>query len=110
MPENINWMLVGLALLAGCTLGAFFFGGLWWTVQRGAASKNPALWFISSLILRIGIVLSGFYLIGASQLLYLGLCMLGFLLARTIVLRITSYLPAGTVPAMARPPGNPPCA
>jgi len=110
MSENINWVLGGLALLAGCTLGAFFFGGLWWTVQRGASSKNPARWFISSLILRIGIVLSGFYLIGASQLLYLGFCMLGFLLARTVVLRITGHLPTATAPAMASPPGNPPCA
>ena len=27
-----------LALLAGGVLGAMFFGGLWWTVRRGAAS------------------------------------------------------------------------
>jgi len=26
---------LGLAFLAGALLGAVFFGGLWWTVQKG---------------------------------------------------------------------------
>ena len=30
-----------LALLAGVLLGAFFFGGLWWTVQKGVTSETP---------------------------------------------------------------------
>ena len=36
-------------------LGAFFFGGLWWTVQKGVTSETPALWFLGSLLLRTGV-------------------------------------------------------
>ena len=43
---------LALALAAGLLLGAFFFGGLWWTVQKGVASERPALWFLGSLLLR----------------------------------------------------------
>lgn len=78
-----------VALLAGAALGAIFFGGLWWTVQRGAASTIPARWFLGSLVLRTAIVLVGFYLVGAGQPVRLGLCLLGFVLARAVVLRIT---------------------
>lgn len=111
MPDDISGLLSAvLALLAGGTLGAMFFAGLWWTVQRGAASPTPARWFIGSLILRTGIVLAGFYVIGAGQPLSLGLCLLGFVLARALVLRITRSRPAATASAIAHNPGEPPCA
>ena len=42
-----------LALVTGLLLGAIFFGGLWWTVRKGFSSKQPALWFVSSLLLRM---------------------------------------------------------
>ena len=29
-------------LAAGLLLGAFFFGGLWWTVNRGISSQWPS--------------------------------------------------------------------
>jgi F1F0 ATPase subunit 2 len=108
MIDNGSWALVGaVGLLAGGTLGVIFFGGLWWTVRHGASSPTPARWFLGSLILRTAIVLSGFYVVGAGQPLRLGLCMLGFLLARAIVLRATQP----TATAMAPPAsGAPPCA
>ena len=37
-------LALALALLAGGVLGSFFFGGLWWTVQKGVASERPAIW------------------------------------------------------------------
>jgi F1F0 ATPase subunit 2 len=102
MPDNIDGTLVWVAaLLAGGLLGGVFFGGLWWTVRRGALSPNPARWFLGSLLLRTAIVLAGFYAVGAGQPLLLGPCLLGFLLARTIVLRATQP----TAVAM-----SPPCA
>ncbi|OLO04472.1 ATP synthase subunit I [Salinicola socius] len=111
MPDNISWILGGAAaLIAGFTLGTIFFGGLWWTVQRGAVSKRPARWFFGSLFLRTGIVLAGFYLIGTGQPLRLGLCLLSFLLARAFILRVTRGLPATIVPGMAHTTGRPPCA
>ena len=38
---------LALALLAGALLGVLFFAGLWWTVQKGVRSQNPALWFLT---------------------------------------------------------------
>jgi len=91
MPDNGMTALVWVgALFAGVLLGAVFFGGLWWTVRRGTTSATPARWFVGSLVVRTAIVLAGFYAIGMDQPLRLGLCMLGFLLARFIVLRVTS--------------------
>ncbi|MEI6413927.1 MAG: ATP synthase subunit I [Pseudomonadota bacterium] len=90
MPDALSWTL---AALAGLLLGAIFFGGLWWTVQRGLTSPRPALWFFASLLLRMGIAMAGFYwvvhTIGASTWQPLLLCLLGFVLARPLVLRLT---------------------
>ena len=90
MPDSLGQTWGGLAaLLAGGLLGGVFFGGLWWTVRRGASSPTPARWFLGSLAVRTAIVLAGFHAVGAGQPLRLGLCLVGFLLARTIVLRVT---------------------
>ena len=56
-------LILVLAWAAGGLLGAFFFGGLWWTVRKGASSQRPALWFFGSMLLRSGVVLIGFYLV-----------------------------------------------
>jgi F1F0 ATPase subunit 2 len=74
-------------LLAGGVLGAVFFGGLWWTVQHVAASPRPVPWLLGSLALRSAIVVSGIYFVSAGRPVPLGLCLVGFVLARAIVLR-----------------------
>lgn len=73
---------LALAMAAGCLLGAIFFGGLWWTVRRSAASPRPALWFVASLLLRMSIAFTGFYAVGREHWQPLLLCLLGFVLAR----------------------------
>lgn len=78
-----------LAALAGAVLGALFFGGLWWTARRGAASPRPALWFFGSLLLRMGIALSGFYAVAGSHWDLMLACLLGFVAARMVVIRLT---------------------
>jgi F1F0 ATPase subunit 2 len=78
-----------LALLAGMLLGALFFGGLWWTVRKGISAKSPALWFGLSFLLRTGIALGGFYLVGGSDWKRLLWCLAGFIVARLIVTRLT---------------------
>jgi F1F0 ATPase subunit 2 len=82
-------LLLLLCVPAGGALGAVFFGGLWWTVRRGLASGHPALWFMASLMLRLAITLSGFYLVGGGQWQRLILCLLGFIAARLVVERLT---------------------
>ena len=79
--------LVG-AGLAGLLLGGFFFAGLWWTVRRGISASRPALLFASSLLLRSGVTIAGFYLVGDGQWQRLLACLLGFLVARFVVVRL----------------------
>lgn len=82
-------LMLAVAGAAGLVLGAVFFGGLWWTVRKGVSSPRPALWFVGSMLLRTGIVLAGFYLVGAGQLQRLLVCLLGFVIARFLVMRLT---------------------
>ena len=60
------------ALGAGVLLGALFFGGLWWTVREGLSSKRVAMWFLGSLLLRMGVTLAGFYVV--SGVIGIGSC------------------------------------
>ena len=78
-----------LALVTGVLIGAMFFGGLWWTVRKGVSSKRSALWFFVSLLLRTTIALTGFYFIARGHWERLLVCLLGFVLARLIVMRLT---------------------
>lgn len=82
-------LILVLAWLAGGLLGAFFFGGLWWTVQRGLQAQDPARWFLLSLALRMGVTMAGFYLVGSDDWQRLLLCLFGFITARFIVTRLT---------------------
>ncbi len=84
---------LALALLAGAVLGAFFFGGLWWTVQKGVTSDVPALWFVGSLLVRTAIVLVGFYLLSQGHWSRLVACLLGFLIARVFVMKRLTRAP-----------------
>ena len=83
-------LLYALALLAGIVLGTIFFGGLWWTVLKALSARRPALWFISSMLLRTGITLAGFYVVSAGDWKRLLVCLLGFVVARLIVTRLTA--------------------
>jgi F1F0 ATPase subunit 2 len=82
-------LLLAPPLAAGLSLGAFFFGGLWWTVIRGVSSQRPALWFFGSLLLRMSITLAGFYFTGREHWERWLLCVLGFVIARLAVNRFT---------------------
>src|ERR1035437_5806765 len=77
------------AWVAGVLLGAMFFGGLWWTVQKGLSSQWSALWFFGSLFLRTSIALAGFYFVARAHWERLLVCLLGFIIARFIVTRLT---------------------
>jgi F1F0 ATPase subunit 2 len=86
MNETLSLMLV---LVMGVLLGSIFYGGLWWTVQKGASSKQPAFWFFGSMLLRTIIALTGFYFIAAGHFERLMVCLFGFIIARLIVTRLT---------------------
>jgi len=78
-----------IALCAGCLLGTVFYGGLWWTIQKGTSASYPALWFFTSFWLRIGITVAGFYGIANGDWKSLLACLAGFVIARIIITRLT---------------------
>jgi len=84
-----TWTLL-LCVLAGSALGVIFFGGLWWTVGKSLSSKHTALWLIGSLFVRTGIVLTGFYWMGAGQWERYLAGFAGFFIARIIVMKVTN--------------------
>ncbi len=86
MNEPFELLLSGIA---GGVIGGIFFGGLWWTVRNGVLSSRPALWFLGSTILRTAAALAGFYLVARGHWERLLVCLLGFIIARTIVIRLT---------------------
>ncbi len=86
MNESLS---LGSALIVGILLGTFFFGGLWWTVRKGVSAKLPALWFFGSMLLRTCIVVLGFYFILGDDWKRLLAGLLGFIIARLIVIRLT---------------------
>ena len=103
MPDlhdaRIAALLLGaLAMLCGALLGGFFYGGLWWTVRDLTRSRHPALTGFTSMLLRMGVALGGFYVVGRSDWVRLMSCLLGFLLARVAVTWFTrrwASAPAG---------------
>jgi F1F0 ATPase subunit 2 len=81
-------------LLAGALLGAFFFGGLWWTIRSSPPSQWSALLFSASLLLRMAVAVTGFYLVSHGEWRKLVACLAGFILARITVTRLIHLPPA----------------
>ena len=101
-------LALALALLAGAWLGAFFIGGLWWAVQKGVTSERPALWFLVSLLLRTSMILAGFYFVSQGHWSRLVACLLGFLIARVIVMKRLTQAPAKRQTPMEEETNNAP--
>lgn len=77
------------AVIAGIILGILFFGGLLITVRMGLSSKRPTLIFFVSMVIRMAIVILGFYYIGGDNWQRMLACLGGFLIARIVITRIT---------------------
>ena len=82
-------MALLLAAVAGLCLGSIFYGGLWYTVRKGVTAKQPALWFLGSLLVRMSLVLVGIYFIGGNSWQRMLACLLGFIAARWLVVWLT---------------------
>jgi F1F0 ATPase subunit 2 len=86
-----GWIVLSLA--AGLGLGAFFFGGLWWTVSRLPTSGRPVPMMIGSLLLRTGVAVGGFFVLSAGHWQRLLGCLAGFALARFVVRLVVRRAP-----------------
>lgn len=83
---------LAIALTEGALLGVFFFVGLWLTVRKLESFQPAALLFLGSMLLRSGIVVLGFYFILGDNWQHLLAGLIGFTLARIIILRLTRRL------------------
>jgi len=83
-------LLLLFAVTVGVALGLLYFGGLWFTVSRIHDVSHPAYLLAGSFLVRAVVVLSGFagitYAFG-SRLEVVGLCLLGFMLVRLVLVR-----------------------
>lgn len=86
MPDAATLMLMAAA---GLCLGAFFFGGLWWTTGRALRSGNPALWVAGSFLVRTGLTLATMYHLSGGRWERLAACLGGFLAARVLATRLS---------------------
>jgi F1F0 ATPase subunit 2 len=74
------------AFVAGLALGAFYFIALWQTVQRLQSATSPARLMLVSFVLRMAMVMAGFYLVmGGEHWERLAVAMLGFIIIRKIL-------------------------
>lgn len=83
----IDWIALVSPFLVGIVLGLFYFGGLWWTVQRLVTAAHPALLALISMFGRNAVALLGFYLITADRWERLVVCLIGFILARVVLVQ-----------------------
>ncbi len=83
-------MIPIIAFMIGGSLGLFYFGGLWLTVQQLPVNQHPYRLIFCSFIFRLGISLFILSLLLSGNNIYgiipLGICCLGFLAVRTIMI------------------------
>ena len=88
-----EFLLPLLALLVswveGALLGVFFFGGLCLTVRKIESTKHVALLFLGSMLLRTSVVILGFYFVLGDNWQRLIAGLLGFIIARIVITRLT---------------------
>ncbi|MCB1985334.1 MAG: ATP synthase subunit I [Burkholderiales bacterium] len=77
-----------LMFLCGVVLGGIYFFGLWFTVQRIHNGKHPVFWLISSMAVRMILLLLAFYLIlSYGNWIHLLAVLAGFVVLRMIYTR-----------------------
>jgi F1F0 ATPase subunit 2 len=77
-----EWLSLVPSLITGLALGAFYFGGLWLTVQQLPQARRPALLALGSLAGRLGVTLLVVYLVTGGHWAQIGVCLLGFFVMR----------------------------
>jgi F1F0 ATPase subunit 2 len=79
-----------VAGLLGVIIGLAFFGSLHWVVRRLSTVGTPAFWVVGSAAVRIGLVVVAFLLIGQGRWQRIVAALAGFVVGRSIALRLWS--------------------
>lgn len=76
-----------LLFLAGMGLGLFYFGGLWLTLQKLATRQSWTVWLGISFIVRLAVVMGGFFLLMQGSWLKLVALTTGFIVTRIVMIK-----------------------
>ena len=88
LTENVNLASLIIPFLIGAVLGCCFFYTLWFTVKKGINATNPALWFLGSILVRMGTAITVFYWVGNNDIWRLAACLVGFVIGRILMTKV----------------------
>jgi len=77
-----------MVFAVGMVLGSFYFAVLWQTVRRLPEASHPARLLLTSLLIRMGVVLPAFYLVMAGRWERIAVALGGFVVMREILTRL----------------------
>lgn len=97
----ISWIVT--SIVSGFLLGLFFFGGLWWTIRRLRHSPTAAVMVFGSFLVRTIVTVTGFYLVSQGNLERILACLVGFLIARAVVVRTQHPVISSPSPVLHSP-------
>ena len=83
----ITVAILASAFAAGLVLGAFYFIALWRTVRKIPDTQSPARLILGSLVVRMAVVLPGFYFVMSGHWERLVMALIGFILVRKLLTR-----------------------
>ena len=90
MNMQLNMITVALlsgAFAAGLVLGAFYFIALWRTVKRLPDTPRPWRLMLGSFVVRMAVLLPGFYFVMSGHWERLIMALVGFILMRKLLTR-----------------------
>jgi F1F0 ATPase subunit 2 len=79
-------LAVFLYLAIGFIAGAGYFLGLWWTVRRLPAVRQPALYTMISFLVRTAALLGIFFVVAQGDWVPILYCLAGFTISRVLML------------------------
>jgi F1F0 ATPase subunit 2 len=82
-----DWLFMILSIAAGFVLGWFYFWTLWLTLQRIPNAQQPGLLMFGSYLVRTFVLLGSFYFIMDGQWPRLLAMLIGFIIARMMMIR-----------------------
>ncbi len=82
-----NFLYLFMSLPLGFLLGILYFSSLWWTVRQLPTTQQPIFLILGSFIARLSIAIFGFYLVMNGSWERLLVALLGFVFARSILIR-----------------------
>lgn len=95
------WLLIQ-AWATGVALGVMYFGGLWLTVRGLMGGKSPARWVLGSFLARNGVAVVGFYMVAGDNWRRLLSSLVGFIVARYLLIRMTR-IPVDVIASIPQP-------